>query len=98
MMFKKLLEEEGLELDDVRYYLSSILAGRLLTYVDDPEGLIRLIWSKNLEDELYDMEERFIRDVDDRFERRMIDEPKLRQIIRDIQREKKRRATVQSTS
>jgi len=90
-MMKQLLEEAGLEIDDVRYYLSSMMAGRLLTYADDPEGLVRLIWSKHLEDELYNMEERFIQDMDDRFERRLIDEPKLRQTVRDIQREKKTR-------
>ena len=88
---KQLIEEAGLDIDDVRYYLSSMMASRLLAYAEDPEGLIRMIWSKHLEDELYDMEERFMRDMDDRFQRKLTDEAKLRQLMHDIQREKAKR-------
>lgn len=84
MRVRDLLAAEGLELDDVRWYLASDLAGRLLEYRSRRQELARLIWSGRLEAELYHAEERFLDELQGKVEDRTIDEPALRSILADI--------------
>ena len=53
---RELLQEYDLEIDDVRWYLASTQADRILSYRESKRELIRLIWSGSLEGELYDMQ------------------------------------------
>jgi hypothetical protein len=77
-MIKALMEEYGLEIDDIRYYLSFEKANSLLTYKEDPEALAREIWSGRLADALYDMEERFLQSAEENLGRRQTDEASFR--------------------
>ena len=65
---RELMRELDLEIDDIRWYLAAQQAERLLQYRGKLAELSRLIWSGALEQELYNMEERFVeqlqRDLD----------------------------------
>ena len=74
-----LIEEFDLDLDDIRWYLSIRMSRRLLTYAEEPDELATLIWRGTLGDELYDMEERFLADLQDQLERGITDEAQVRQ-------------------
>lgn len=91
MKVKALLEEYDLELTDVRWYLSAQLADRLLGYKDHRDDLIRYIWSGELESELYNMEERFIADLQDEIDRNLRDEAHLRALMTEIETYKTKR-------
>jgi len=80
----ELMQEYDLEIDDVRWYLAGDQAERLLAYRDNKRELVRLIWSGTLEGQLYDMEERFLSDLQNRLERGSRDEAQVRMILREI--------------
>jgi hypothetical protein len=92
MKVTEILAEHGLEIDDVRWYLAALLSTRLLAYRDEPAELTRLIWSGKLEADLYDAEERFLRELDRKLDSSRADEHTVTEIVREIEREKKRRA------
>ncbi len=79
MSLERLREEYDLTLDDLRWYLSSSIADSLLSQREQPEQIVRRIWSGTLEDELYDMEERFLRSLQDELDRGLIDEGSVRE-------------------
>ena len=75
----ELQKEYDLSLDDIRWYLSSLLTESLLSQRESPEEITRRIWSGSLESELYDMEERFLRQLGDELDRGLIDEQHVRE-------------------
>lgn len=93
MNSKQLLEEFDLELDDVRWYLSIQQAEDILSHYQQPLSLIRKIWDKQLEADLYDMEERFLADIDRALTQGTVDEIKIRQRFKEIRAAKRRRKT-----
>lgn len=78
MSVERLREEYDLTLDDLRWYLSNSIADSLLSQREQPEQIVRRIWSGKLEDELYDMEERFLRSLQDELDRGLTDEGSVR--------------------
>jgi hypothetical protein len=72
-------DEYDLSLDDIRWYLSSSITDSLLSQRDRPEEIVRRVWSGSLEGELYDMEERFLRSLQDELDRGLIDESTVRE-------------------
>ena len=80
MQVKDILNEYRIELDDIRWYLSDKTAIELLAYRERQTELVKFIWSKALEDSLYNMEERFLADLEEQFEKRQIDEVFLRNL------------------
>jgi hypothetical protein len=90
-MTQQLMEEYGFEIDDVRWYLSSVFAERLLSYKDDHIDLARFIWSGSLEKELYNMEESYLADLEDQFQRGLLDDVQLRAEFAEIEAARKKR-------
>ncbi len=88
---KELIEEFDFQIDDIRWHLCSEMTKRLLAYREHPEGLTRLIWSGSIEKDLYDMEERFLLNLQEDLDRGMTDEAHVRQIFQEVRRSKKRR-------
>ena len=84
-MVNALMKEYNFEIDDIRWYLSAVFTERLLSYKDDQIELTRHIWSGSLEKELYNMEEVFLADLDDQFERGLLDEVHLRDVFSEIE-------------
>lgn len=78
MSVTQLQEEYDLSLDDIRWYLSVRITESLLSQRESPEEITRRIWSGQLEAELYDMEERFLRELADQLDRDLIDEQHVR--------------------
>ena len=91
MNVKTLLKEYGIELDDVRWYLSRLTALRLLEYSERVEELCRLIWSGRLEADLYRMDERFISELQEKLDSRQTDESEIRKILAEIEAVKAKR-------
>jgi len=91
---QELLEEYGFEIDDIRWYLAVLTADRMFTYRDRPEELARLVWSGALEKDLYNMEERFLEQLQSDLDRNQTDEAHVRQILAEVaqQKAKRRRA------
>ncbi len=93
MGIQDLLDEHNLEIDDVRWYLAREQADRLLSYKDHPAELAHLLWSGELEADLYEMEDRFLADLQEKLDRGQTDEAQAHQIVREIagSAEKRRR-------
>ncbi len=79
-----LLEEFDIELTDLRWFLSMELADRTLTYQQDPLELAELIWKGTIESDMYDMEEKFIRDSQDLIDRGLLDEARIREQLSQV--------------
>lgn len=92
MNIYSLLEEYSLEINDVRWYLSGLTAFKLLEYRDDSEALTRYICSGELEEELYNMEEKFLSEIQDNIDRNLIDEVNVREILIEIVNLKSKRS------
>lgn len=86
-----LIEEYDFQIDDIRWYLCSEMTKRVLAYREHPEGLTRLFWLGSIEKDLYDMEERFLRSLQEDLDRGMTDEANVRQIFQEVRRLKKGR-------
>ena len=80
----EMMKEYDLEIDDVRWYLACLQADRLLGYRDKKRELIRSIWSGELEGVLYDMEERFLGELQGRLDRGTRDEIQVRSVLREV--------------
>jgi hypothetical protein len=78
------LTEYNLELDDVRWFLAKAEAARLLEYRDRRNELCKLVWSGRLEADLYNMEERYLAELQDRLDARQTDESEIRKIMGEI--------------
>lgn len=83
-MIKSLIEEYELEIDDIRWYLSHYLVGKVQSLLFDPIEAARYIWSGELEGFLYNMEERFIHDLEDQYSRNLLDEGNIRTTLEEI--------------
>jgi hypothetical protein len=79
----ELLGELDLEIDDIRWYLALGQADRLLQYRQQRRELARLIWSGKLEAELYEMEERFLQELQGKLDRGTRDEAQVRALLRE---------------
>ncbi|MFP4374749.1 MAG: hypothetical protein ACLFPO_10495 [Spirochaetaceae bacterium] len=86
MRIQELLDEHKLAIDDVRWYLAREQADRLLSYRDHPEELAHLLWSGELEADLYEMEDRFLAALQEKLDRGRTDEAQAHQTVREIAR------------
>lgn len=83
LSLKELLKEYDLEVDDIRWYKSCITAQELLSYAEEQEELIQLIWSGRLSDNLHNMEENYLEELQDQLNREIMDEVSIREILAD---------------
>ncbi|WP_319476765.1 hypothetical protein [Marispirochaeta aestuarii] len=88
---RDLLKEYDLEIDDLRWYLSIQMTERLLTYREEPLLLTELIWRGTLGDELYDMEERYLRESQEQLDRGVLDETRVREQLNQALRARRLR-------
>ena len=88
---RDLLKEYDLEIDDLRWYLSKQMAERLLTYREDPLLLTELVWRGTLGDELYDMEERYLRESQEQLDRGVLDGSRVREQLNQALRARRLR-------
>lgn len=79
MSVSELLEEYDLSPDDIRWFLATQLAESLLLDRDEPEKLVRRIWSGALEAQLYNAEERYLTSLQDDLSTGRTDEPVVRE-------------------
>lgn len=93
MTIHELFDEYNLDADDVRWSLCTRLTQSIVhtLTVEGTEALTRLLWSGELGDELYDMEERWSRKQTERLERKFLDEGHLRDDLHEMVLDKIRR-------
>ena len=91
MAINKLMEEYQFEIDDIRWYCSSVMAERLLNMKETPEELAEFIRSGKLETELYNMEEKFLGSLEEQLSREITDESHVREIFEEIDSKKQER-------
>lgn len=89
---KDLLDEYSLSIDDMRWYKSCITAERLLSYSDTIMELVDYIWSGRLSDDLYNIEERYLEDLQDQIDRGLLEETGLREILAEAYAQKNKRS------
>ena len=85
MTLLETFEAEGIEIDDIRWYLAIQEAARLLTYSEEADSLAKIIHSGKLEADWYRMEDRFIEDLDEKLEQRLTDKSEIQKIIGEIE-------------
>ena len=93
MTIDQLMQEYHFEIDDIRWYLCEVMAERILSMKERKEDLIRFIWAGTLENDLYDMEERFLKDLQDQKDRGLTDETRIRDMFAEIDALKRKRET-----
>ena len=91
MSVKEILREYDLALDDVRWYLATLLTQRLLEYKEKIPELTKYIWSGQLEDDLYNMEEEYLAHLQSQLNSERYDEHRIREILREVTWEKEKR-------
>ena len=91
-LIAQIMQELGLEIDDVRWHLSYVQAQRFLEYRNRLLELTRWVWSGQLEGELYDMEERYLEDLQQKLERNIVDEHQLRELFNSVAASKRKRS------
>ncbi len=92
MKMNFLLKEYDIEIDDIRWYLASLLTEKFLSFRDNKHELNYYIWSGKLEEDLYNMEEKFLLDMNDQFEKNLLDEATLRELLSEISNLKSERS------
>ena len=93
MTVEEIMDEYNLTIDDIRYYRAYAMAERFLTYQEEPHALAKLIWSGEVESELYNMADRFIEEKREELSRNLTDEARLRETLREaltVKRERRR--------
>ena len=85
MKMNSMMESAGIEIDDVRWHLATEEAKRILTYVDEPIKLAKLIHSGDLESDWYRMEERFVEDLEEKLKQRLTDVAEIEKVLRAIE-------------
>ena len=89
--FQQLLDDQALEHDDIRWYRSEQIADELITLGENRDEITRRIWSGELERTLRSFADTFVRDIQDGFDRGIIDESDMHRLVAEISASKKRR-------
>ncbi|MBN2658528.1 MAG: hypothetical protein JXR86_15825 [Spirochaetales bacterium] len=85
MTVKELMKEYNIEIDDIRWFLSILEAERLLSFPQDRIDLIRYIWSGELENNLYNMEEKYLENLQEQMDRNITDESDIRDFFKEAE-------------
>ena len=93
MIVKQIMKESNISIDDVRWYLCLEVTKKILSLQNSPMELVDFIHSKKLEIELYEIEERYINQLENEYANQLIYEATIREILYKINREKVKRST-----
>ena len=84
MDINALIDEYGLDLNDIRWYLSGRIAQTIKTLAADINDLTAYIWSGKLEGDIYNIEETYLEKLQEDMERRIKTESEIRDILGHI--------------
>ena len=90
-LITNLLKEYSLGIDDIRWLISSRITKHLLSDKKNPIEITKTIWSGKLESDLYNMEEKFMENLESQLERKLIDEAWIRELFAETSELKCRR-------
>jgi len=91
MNIKALMSEYNIEINDIRWYLSNNLAFTLKEMSGNLTELSQYIESGKLEEELYNIEERYINELQSLADRNQLDEVDVRETFNNVVMLKKNR-------
>lgn len=80
MIIDELMEEYGLDLNDVRWYLCSQIANNIVNMAKIVDDITAYLWSGKIESELYNIEELYLENL----KKDLKDDVKTETEIRDI--------------
>ncbi|HAK44634.1 MAG TPA: hypothetical protein DCO79_01760 [Spirochaeta sp.] len=86
------MTEYDLDIDDVRWYKSWMTSQELLSYAENQDELVQIIWSGNLASRLYNMEEEYLGELQSQIDRGITDETGIREILSDAYALKNKRS------
>lgn len=84
MSVKQILKDHDIDTNMLRWYLSFQQMQILMEMKKDPDAMCKYIWSKQLEDRLYDMEDRFFADLEEDYRKGIKTENDIEQLARKI--------------
>jgi len=90
-LIANLFKEYSLDIDDIRWLISSRITEQILSDKDSPIEITKKIWSGKLEAELYNMEEKYMEDLEFQLDRGLIDEAWIRELFAETSELKCRR-------
>ena len=88
---QKIIDEYGLDLDDVRWYLSVLMSEKLASFQPEPLRLIEYIWSGRLADELFNLEERYLEELEANWDSGKTYEARVREFLMETRSARRRR-------
>lgn len=91
VLFQELLDEQALEFDDIRWYRAEQLAEEFITLSNHRMDLTRRIWSGEVERRVRSLGEDFVTEIQEQFERGLLDESDLHRLVAEIGAAKMRR-------
>jgi hypothetical protein len=86
-----LMDGYNLELDDIRWYLSVLMVDKFAALQPEPGRLIEYVWSGQLSDELFNLEERHLEQLEADWDSGQIDEAKVREFLLEARASRRRR-------
>ena len=91
MNLKALLKEYDVDINDIRWFLSFDLATRMIEHAEQPVELATWISSGRLEADMYNMEEKWLRNRQEELDRGLRDEAQIREELEAVQAAKVKR-------
>lgn len=81
MTVEQLMDEYGLSMNDIRWYLCSQITFGILELTKTPDDITSYLWSGKLEADLYNIEEKFIAALKEEMEKEIKTEAEIRDIF-----------------
>ena len=81
---EQLMDEYGLSMNDIRWYLCSQITYGILELTKTPDEITAYFWSGKLEVDLYNIEERYIADLQEELEKSIKTEAEIRDIFSTV--------------
>ena len=83
-LISDLMKEYNVEIDDIRWYLASLLKEKLVLMGRENTELEKYIWSGKLDSDLYNMEEKFLDELKQAYDSGTTDEAYIREKFAEI--------------
>jgi len=84
MTVEQLMDEYGLSMNDIRWYLCSQITYGILELTKAPDEITAYLWSGKLEADLYNAEEKYIDNLQDELDKEIKTEAEIRDIFSSV--------------
>ncbi len=84
MTVEQLMDEYGLSMNDIRWYLCSQITFGILELTKTPDEITAYLWSGKLEADLYNIEEKYIAALQEEMQKEIKTETEIRDIFSSV--------------